>query len=335
MLAAALADDTTGALEIGALLARFQARVLLHAGDPLPECDVAILDTQSRHLAPGQARKTIFEIAQRLRRANVLWIYKKTDSTLRGPVGAEFDGLLEAFPDRAIVYAPAYPRLGRTVVDGILLVNGKPVAETEFGRDPLNPVSESSVPALIQASCEHAARVTIHDASSEADMEQIAESIWPAEEIAAGPAGMAAHWARLLPLPASAPAPLPRVRQPLVLCGSLHPVSRAQAKAAQQLGVRVLMSPKQREDDPRQVAARLASCAAKAVSTQRADCLIVIGGDTARATFDALGCRGLTSAGELAPGVPLSFTEAGLPVVTKAGGFGEPDLLHGILNRLT
>jgi uncharacterized protein YgbK (DUF1537 family) len=360
MLAAALADDTTGALEIGALLAKYQARILLHAGDPLPDCDIAIFDTQSRHLPPGEARETVNELAQRLRRARVLWIYKKTDSTLRGPIGAEFDGLLDAFSDRSVVYAPAYPKLGRTLVDGILLVNGKPVAETEFGRDVLNPVTESSVPALIRASCRNFSRVTIHDAASEADMEQIAESIWPAEEIAAGPAGFAACWARLLPLPAHAPEPLPRVQQPLVVCGSLHPMSRAQAAAAQQLGVQVLMSAdrasrrsgrasssaanidlcsveslEHRVDRAQNVATELAQCAAKAVIEQRADCLILMGGDTARATFDALGCRELTSAGELAPGVPLSFTEAGLPVVTKAGGFGEPDLVHGILKRLT
>lgn len=335
MFAAALADDTTGALEVGALLAKFQARVLLNADAPLPDCDVAILDTQSRHLAPQQAQASLFRAASRVRDAQALWIYKKTDSTLRGPIGAEFDGLLEAFQERSIVYAPAYPRMGRTLVDGILLVNGNPVAGTDFGRDPLNPVKESSVPVLIHETCRNASRVTIHDASDEADMEQIAESIWPAEEIAAGPAGLAAYWSRLLPLPVGDPPALPKVDKPIVICGSMHPMSRSQARAAQQLGVRVILSPEHPVGNARHVAMEMALCASMAVAEQGADCLILMGGDTARATFDVLGCRELTSAGEVAPGVPLSFTETGLPVVTKAGGFGEPDLVRVILKRLT
>lgn len=335
MLAAALADDTTGALEIGALLAKFQARILLQSDSPPSGCDVAVIDTQTRHLPPAEAEASIFRHAKRLREAHTLWIYKKTDSTLRGPIGAEFDGLLKAFPERSLVYAPAYPRLGRTLIDGILRVNGTPVAETEFARDPLNPVTESSVTALILATCRHASRVTIHDAEDEFEMEQIAESIWPAEEIAAGPAGFAGHWSRLLPLPAMAPPRMPRITTPVVVCGSLHPVSRRQAEAARQLGVRVILSPAQPAANAQQIALEMALCAAKAVRDHHADALILMGGDTARAAFQALGCRELAPAGEVAPGVPLSFTESGLPVITKAGGFGDADLVHGILRRLT
>ncbi|MBL8230125.1 MAG: four-carbon acid sugar kinase family protein [Bryobacterales bacterium] len=335
MLAAALADDTTGALEIGALLAKFQARILLQSDSPPAGCDVAVFDTQTRHLPPAEAEASLFRYAKRLREAHTLWIYKKTDSTLRGPIGAEFDGLLEAFPERSLVYAPAYPRLGRTLADGILRIHGTPVAETDFARDPLNPVTGSSVPALIAATCRRASRVTIHDAEDEFEMEQIAESVWPAEEIAAGPAGFAGHWSRLLPLPATPPQKFPRIMTPVVVCGSLHPMSRCQAEAAHQLGVRVILSPAQPAGDAQQIAQEMAQCAAKAVRDHHADSLIVMGGDTARAAFQALGCRELTSAGEVAPGVPLSFTESGLSVITKAGGFGEPDLVHGILNRLT
>ncbi|MCS7024318.1 MAG: four-carbon acid sugar kinase family protein [Bryobacteraceae bacterium] len=334
MLAAALADDTTGALELGAMLAKFRARVLLRATPWPAGADVVVLDTQSRHVAPEAAQAIVFEHARRLRQANVLWIFKKTDSTLRGPVGAEFDGLLEAFPERSLVYAPAYPRLGRTVVKGILRVNGIPVAESEFAHDPLNPVTESSVVALIRSSCRHSSRVTIHDAETEFEMERIAESLWPAEEIAAGPAGFAGQWARLLPLPTSTPPPLPRVAKPFVVCGSLHPNSRAQSELARQLGVGVLESPPQRVPNPQQAAKEIAACAAKAVHSGRADILILFGGDTAREVFDALGCCELSSGGEIAPGVPVSFTESGFPVITKAGGFGKPELIREILESL-
>jgi uncharacterized protein YgbK (DUF1537 family) len=59
--------------------------------------------------------------------------------------------------------------------------------------------------------------------------------------------------------------------------------------------------------------------------------LFLTGGDTARAVCRALGARGLLVEREVAAGIPqgrlLGGSFAGLPVVTKAGGFGESDAL--------
>jgi 4-hydroxythreonine-4-phosphate dehydrogenase len=56
--------------------------------------------------------------------------------------------------------------------------------------------------------------------------------------------------------------------------------------------------------------------------------LVVTGGETARAVFDAWGISRLHIVGEVEPGLPFSLTlgwSRDLPVLTKAGGFGSPE----------
>ena len=66
--------------------------------------------------------------------------------------------------------------------------------------------------------------------------------------------------------------------------------------------------------------------------------LILTGGDTARAVCAALGANGLDVYREAAPGVPICLLEGGrwdgLPVVTKAGGFGTVDTLTRVVKQL-
>ncbi len=58
--------------------------------------------------------------------------------------------------------------------------------------------------------------------------------------------------------------------------------------------------------------------------------LVATGGETARAVLDAWGVTRLRIVGEVEAGVPFSVTEGwrrALPVVTKAGGFGDAETL--------
>jgi 4-hydroxythreonine-4-phosphate dehydrogenase len=54
--------------------------------------------------------------------------------------------------------------------------------------------------------------------------------------------------------------------------------------------------------------------------------IVATGGDVARAVLAALGATGLRLEGEVEPGVPLGVADSAppLPVVTKAGAFGDP-----------
>lgn len=66
--------------------------------------------------------------------------------------------------------------------------------------------------------------------------------------------------------------------------------------------------------------------------------LVLTGGDTAIAVADALEAEALWLHGEVRPGVPwgawIGGVGAGLPVVTKAGGFGEEDILLAAIEHL-
>jgi uncharacterized protein YgbK (DUF1537 family) len=105
--------------------------------------------TSSRGLAPAAAGRRAFALGRSLRASHPQRVYKKIDSALRGPIGAEVEAVMEALDLPLSFIAPAFPEQGRTTVGGIHRIHGVPVAETEMGRDPLTPVTESSLPKWI------------------------------------------------------------------------------------------------------------------------------------------------------------------------------------------
>lgn len=97
-------------------------------------------------------------------------------------------------------------------------------------------------------------------------------------------------------------------------------------------GSDLLVSLDQAKRAPEQ-AAQLSQALADLLSTlpAKAAALIATGGETARALLTVASIDALQLHGELAPGVVLSSARHQgrmLPVVTKAGGFGQPDTLY-------
>ncbi len=149
-----IADDLTGANDTGVQFARRGARTLVpldwHDLKSLARsADVLVLNTNSRAAPPRVAAQRARVAAEALRRAGVEAVYKKIDSTFRGNIGQELDAILDVFPTDLAVLTPAFPPAGRTVRDGMLLVNGVPVHRTAIGRDPVTPVRESHLPTLL------------------------------------------------------------------------------------------------------------------------------------------------------------------------------------------
>jgi uncharacterized protein YgbK (DUF1537 family) len=305
-----LADDLTGALESGVLLEG--AAVSLHAA---PEGEAVVIDTETRHAEAAQARRII---EAWIKQIPAELIYKKTDSTLRGNIGAE----LAALPGGRIHYAPAYPRLGRTVRDGRLFVNGTPVEETAFAGDPLNPVLDGRIRHLLAPGGAPLERIVIHEGECERDLERAASAVLeePVPRLAAGPAGLLRVLAARLGLE-KRPVPLPGVPECLVINGSAHPVSREQMESAEQAGVFRRGWRKAALDD----------------ELERAPALIVFGGDTARAVLRRFGDPLLYPLAEVLPGAVASrFFRQGNShlLITKAGGFGPRDFLIRIAGIL-
>ncbi len=76
---------------------------------------------------------------------------QENDSCLRGNPGAETEALMDELAYEVSFIAPAFPEMGRTTVNGIHLVHGIPVGQTEISRDPLTPVTESDLCKVIQS----------------------------------------------------------------------------------------------------------------------------------------------------------------------------------------
>jgi uncharacterized protein YgbK (DUF1537 family) len=148
---AIIADDLTGAADSGVQLARSGYRtVVVFCGAPIPpgdDLDAVAVDTDSRSLPAGFAAKRVVEAGDAVREARI--VYKKIDSTLRGPIGAELAAALAATRRRKALIAPAFPSTGRETKGGTQLVHGEPVHETDLSKDPVTPVLESHIPSLI------------------------------------------------------------------------------------------------------------------------------------------------------------------------------------------
>lgn len=327
----ALADDLTGALEVGAKFreAGIETVVALNASYVVKSEDVIVFDTETRHLTPGQAAAQVVRFIGSHRPR---FIFKKTDSTLRGNISAELEALVQLFPEWRIGYAPAYPALGRTVRAGVLHVHGVPVAETEFGRDALNPVSTSSVSGILHPELP----CSVFDGEDDMHVTEAARAILgdPAMRIAAGPASLAEALAREIDSPRSALPALPRIRTCLVLNGSRHERSVSQMNFAEAPGWRAVRVDHTAGATAASVALENARHLAERVAEEKPDAIFVIGGDTAFAVACKLGCSSLTPIMEIAPGVPVSSTPEGLYVITKAGGFGDLDVIDRVRAKL-
>lgn len=78
-----------------------------------------------------------------------LLVYKKIDSTLRGNLGCELEAIIGALKAKCVIIAPAFPAQGRATIGGEQLYHGCPVSQAAFATDPISPVSESFIPAVL------------------------------------------------------------------------------------------------------------------------------------------------------------------------------------------
>ena len=333
----ALADDMTGALEVGAKFRSSGIDTFVFAKPAAPDSAPAVVfDTETRHVSPDRAAAEVKRFVSRSGRRRPSLIYKKTDSTLRGNIAAELRALAELYPDWRIGYAPAYPALGRTVRNGVLHVDGVPVEQTAFGRDALNPILSGSVAAMLGPGLP----CRIFDGETDADLEAAARTILAdsSMRIAAGAAGLAEMLAKLIDLPRQAPLPLPAVRSCLVMNGSRHERSATQMVHAEGRGWTILRKEHAPDADPAAVARENGQYVVEQIATVDPDAVFLIGGDTAFAAIAALGFPALTPIGEVVPGVPVTcakFTaRRDLLLITKAGGFGDPDVIGQVRRRL-
>ncbi|MEA4854639.1 MAG: four-carbon acid sugar kinase family protein [Christensenella sp.] len=249
-----LADDFTGALDGGVQFAKRGCGVFVSTDGNFPEegdTDVIVMDLESRHLLPVDAYEKVYEKTEYAANRCIPFLYKKTDSTLRGNVGAELEAALRASGREQLFFIPAFPRMGRTVENGVFYVNGTLLTETSYAKDPFQPISSNVVTEIIGAQTNLPVRrcdwktdripqtgektIWIFDAYSEKDIAELADVLYPAatRAVFAGCAGFAEYMAYWLEKKAGKKAvcKTKEMRQ-VMLCGSINERTRRQISYA-------------------------------------------------------------------------------------------------------
>lgn len=264
-----IADDFTGALDTGVQFQAENTRVFVYQAEKKnlreimeQDSQVLIIDTESRHLCAEEAYQIIYEIVKTAMELEIPYIYKKTDSGMRGNIGSELAAFWTAAGSDRIHFIPAFPKMGRTTVDGIHYIQGVPVAESAFGKDPFEPVKHSAVKEIIAEQSavpvierkEHMVSdagngIYVYDSASDEDMITLGRMLKKERQLhfLAGCAGFASILVNLLDLERR------KEEQPcfsgnlLAVCGSIHAVTVEQIDYAVERGMkRITLSPAQK-----------------------------------------------------------------------------------------
>lgn len=264
-----IADDFTGALDTGVQFAArgIKTRVVVGADAALTHqnADVLVVDTETRHLPAAQAYAAVEGLVQRAKYAGFAYLYKKTDSALRGNVGAELAALLSASGSRQLAFLPAFPQMNRVTKSGVQYIDGVPVTESPFGVDPFEPVRHAAVTDLLAEQTDLPAAsfpalaadgsvpaedgILVFDAATVDELRSTGRALLNngGLRVLAGCAGFGAVLPELLGLggaDVTCPALDPRL---LVICGSVNAITLAQLDKAEQAGfTRLRLTPHQK-----------------------------------------------------------------------------------------
>lgn len=162
---AVIADDLTGAAELGGIGLRHGLRTEIRMGvnrEAAPGTDAAsktgaaddapdllIMAADSRSRSESAAIEEMATITRRLRELHPAWVYKKTDSVLRGHVMAELRAHLDVLQLSSALLIPANPALGRTIRDGHYYLKEKPIHHSAFSIDPEFPILSSDIQDML------------------------------------------------------------------------------------------------------------------------------------------------------------------------------------------
>jgi D-threonate/D-erythronate kinase len=400
-----LADDLSGAADCAAACigSGLSAYVVLGDPEPGPGSGVLSIDCNTRHLESEAAADRVAQLLYHHTVDERFLLFKKLDSTLRGPIGAELAAILKvrrdlsSNEDRVVaVMAPAFPAQGRVTIDGHQFVHGKLLDASETWRHQRSS-DQTHIPSMIAIAGmkpalvglelirsgedplrEMMKRLSVHtdvlvcDAETDKDLRLIAEAsrTLGRETVWAGSAGLAYHLPRSMGLASSTSSLNLRgfcSGPTLIVIGSMSEMSREQVTILGKASNNAVfcIHPKILLEGPRSphwqqyarkldltfqvgqdVTVSLEACQqlghadgrilSRALSTlmapfaSRVGALVASGGETARSILEAWGISSLRVVGEFEPGMPLLVTEGwsrALPVLTKAGAFGDPETL--------
>lgn len=152
-----VADDFTGASDAASFLAQAGVPTVLYSGVPQTvsqQYAAAVIALKSRSCPVGEAVQSSLLALKALKDAGARQFYIKYcstfDSTPTGNIGPVVDAAMDWLGVAHTVLDPALPINGRTVKDGVLYVNGVPLALSPMKDHPLNPMWASSIGELMR-----------------------------------------------------------------------------------------------------------------------------------------------------------------------------------------
>lgn len=273
-----IADDFTGALDTGVQFAASGAntRVVTSADYDFsqvdPDVSVLVMDAETRHLSSREAYDIVYDITKRAVAQKIPYLYKKTDSALRGNIGSELTAMLEAARGNKLSFLPAFPKMKRWTKEGIHYIDDVPVNESVFGKDPFEPVTCSYIPEMIKNQSEIKVSVKVHgtwnvtdkeslegnqeepelwvwDAKTDEELELLGKHLYETNQmhLTAGCAGFATVLPGLLGLEGDKTLDPKLSSKLLVICGSVNPITAAQLDYAENHGfLRIRLKPEER-----------------------------------------------------------------------------------------
>ncbi|UTC68358.1 MULTISPECIES: four-carbon acid sugar kinase family protein [unclassified Treponema] len=148
-----IADDFTGANDTGVQLRKkgFATKVVFSSSSIDDNDKCLVFDTETRAIPKKDAyEKLKSDISELVTKYEFDIVYKKVDSALRGNIIDEVLAISEVYNPEVVLFAPALPRLGRTTQNGIQKIYGTRLMETEFVRDPINPIKSDNIVDILK-----------------------------------------------------------------------------------------------------------------------------------------------------------------------------------------
>ena len=323
------ADDLTGAAATAALFRqRGRAVRLLQAPQAFGAPDVLVINARTRDLEAALARSELRRWARWAMAAAAPESHwsKRVDTTLAGHIRAELEVLLEVLKPQGGVLAPAHPEAGRTTRGGAQVMDGEVLGSLFEILEGLPGVGSVQVGGAFAF---EAGRWWIPDVETPEDMARVAEAVRP-------------YRSRLLVVdsgPLTVALAGGEAERVLVVQGSNQARVRTQVarlRWACRDGVEVLYRPVNGPGDP--ALGQLIEEALARLSRRRYSGVVVGGGLTAEALYEALGAQALEPLGSPAPLVALSRLRGGrwdgMLFATKGGAVGEPDALVRLVDLI-
>lgn len=151
-----VADDVTGANDIGIMYAKAGLKTLVYSQKSMKEetyedCDVLVIDTDSRFDEEQEAYRKVEKAVRSVPGQEVKQFIDKQCSVFRGNIGAEFDAMLDTLGETFAVVVLGFPDNGRTTLHSQHYVHGTLLEHSQFRNDPVHPMTCSDLVEILKS----------------------------------------------------------------------------------------------------------------------------------------------------------------------------------------